>query len=259
MNEELLEIIKKFNGFHPDMLYDEIITLKKTSNFNDKEFVKFLVAYTLIMGSGITNPQQIREYWEKAEKMERSKVEKLNNSLNNISTHWIGMNIPHNTGDSETSEQVEGIKIYLSIDNNSLHQFANLFLISCLEYGYADFDFKINKEESSNRRDNVVIYSNDKNFGQYVKLIQEIIQNNPNIMFNKPHLLGIACDEHIYCGMDFDNGNISYTDQMCKTIFNALNNGKKPEEIIRIIENFKQKHQLSLMVLADMTSNSIKR
>ena len=50
MNEELLEIIKKFNGFHPDMLYDEIITLNKTSNFNDKEFVKFLVTYTLIMG-----------------------------------------------------------------------------------------------------------------------------------------------------------------------------------------------------------------
>jgi len=259
MNEELLEIIKKFNGFHPDMLYDEIITLNKPRNFNDKEFVKFLVTYTLIMGKSITNPQQIREYWRKAETMERIKVEKINNSLNGISPHWIGMNIPHNTGDSEKGEQVESIKIYLSIDNSSLHRFANLFIISCLEYGYADFDFKINKDESTNRRDNVVIYCNDKNFGQYVKLIQEIIQNNRDIIFNDPHLLGIPCDEHIYCGIDFDNGNISYTDQMCKTIFDALNNGIKPEDIIRIIETFKQKHQVSLIALTDMTSNNIKR
>jgi len=259
MSKELLDIIKKFNGFHPDMLYDEIITLNKTSNFNDKEFVKFLVTYTLIMGSSITNPQQIREYWRKAETMERIKVEKINNSLNGVSPHWIGMNIPRNTGDSEKSEQVESIKIYLSIDNSSLHCFANLFLIFCLECGYTDFDFKINKDESINRRDNVVIYCNDKNFGQYVKLIQEIIQNNPNIIFNKPHLLGIPCDENIYCGIDFNNGEVSYTDQMSKTIFDALNNGKDHEEIIRIIEKFKEKHRLSLMALADITSNNIKR
>ena len=147
MNEELLKIIKKFNGFHPDMLYDEIIILNKTSNFNDKEFVKFLVTYTLIMGRGITNSQQIRECWKKAETMERIKVEKINNSLNGISPHWIGMNIPHNTDDSDKNEQVESIKIYLSLDNSSLHHFANLFIISALEYGYTDFDFKINKDE----------------------------------------------------------------------------------------------------------------
>lgn len=259
MNEELLEIIKKFNGFHPDMLYDEIINLNKISNFNNKEFVKFFVIYSLIKGSGITDLQQIRAYWEKAEKMERSKVEKINNSLNGISKHWIEMNMQQNASNSDVSEQVEEIKIYLSIDNNSLHKFANLFIISCLEYGYTDFDFKINKDESLNRRDNVVIYCNDKNFGQYVKLIQEIIRSNPNIIFNDPHLLGIPCDEHIYCGIDFDNGNVSYTDQLCKTIVEALNNGKKPEDIIRIIETFKQQKQVSLMALADITSNNIKR
>ena len=191
--------------------------------------------------------------------MNRDKVEKLNNNLNNISPDWIGMTMPCDSSDSKNSEQVQSIKLYLSVDNSSLHHFANLFLISCLEYGYTDFDFKINKNESINRSDNVVIYCNDKNFGQYVKLLQEIIQNNPNIIFNKPHLLGIPCDEHIYCGMDFNNGKVSYTDQICKTIFDALNNGKNPEEIIRIIEKFKEKNQLSLMALTDMTSNNVKR
>lgn len=259
MNEELLEIVKNFNGFHPDMLYGEIIVLKKKSNFNDKEFVKFLIAYILIMGNNITNPQYIRDYWKKSEKMERSKVEKLNNSLNDISPYWIGMNFPHSSDDNKSDEQVDNIKIYLSVDNNSLHYFANLFLISCLEYGYTDFDFKINKDESLNRRDNVVIYCNAKNFGQYIKLIQEIVQNNPDIVFNKSHLLGIPYDENIYCGIDFDNGNVSYTVRMCNSIFDALNKGKKPEEIIRIIENFKEKHHLSLMTLTDMTSNRMKR
>ena len=46
---------------------------------------------------------------------------------------------------------------------------------------------------------------------------------------------------------------------MSKTIFDALNNGKDPEEIIRIIEKFKEKHRPSLMALADITSNNIKR
>lgn len=255
MKNELINKLTNFNGFSSDLLYDDLILLEKTSNFNEVEFNKFLIAYSLI-GNKIVSPQQITEYWSKLNKVDPSKINRLNNSLNDISPDWIGMSLPKENLDIQNpNEQTEYIKIYLSVDNNSLHQFANQFLLSCLEYGYSDFDFKINKNVNINRRDNVVVYCTDKNFGQYVNLIQEVIKNNPKIAFNQPHLLGIPYDEHIYCGIDFDNGKTSYTDKLCEGMFKALQNGKTPEEIVDSIDTFKMKHYPSIYAMADMTSN----
>jgi hypothetical protein len=253
MNEELLEIIKNFNGFHPDMLYDELVVLKRKSEFDNNEFRKFIILYTLIMGKNILDAKQVKTYLEKIKDVPQYKIERINNTLDDISSNWIGIDLSNN------GHKANLIKIYLSIDNSSLHHFTNLFLISCLEHGYTDFDFKINKRNSANRRDNVVIYCNDKNIGKYIKLIKKIIKDNPGIVFNNPHLLCISVDKHIYCGLDFDNGNISYTDKICKTIFDALNKGQTPEEIVTILDAFKIKHEPALIALINMPTNNDKR
>lgn len=255
MNEELLEIIQNFQGFNSNMLYNKMIVLKNESNFNEKELKKFLITYCLIFGENDINPQQIRYYCNLAEKLELSQVKKLNNSLDLISKGWIQIMLPQNNDNKNNGDQGENIKIYLSIDNNSLHCFANLFLILCLEYGYTDLKFKINKDESLNRRDNVVVYCNEKNFSQYVKLIQDIILNNPEIKFNSPHLLGIPYDKYIYCGIDSDDGKTSYTEEICNAIYNGLINRKKTEEIVRFIESFKEKQKRTLIAIANMASN----
>ena len=257
MKNELINKLTNFNGFSSDLLYDDLILLEKTSSFDEVEFTKFLIAYSLIV-NGIVSPQQITEYWSKLDRVDSSKINRLYNSLNGVSPYWIGISLPKENSDIQNpSEQTEYIKIYLSVDNNSLHQFANQFLLSCLKYGYSDFDFKINKNANINRRDNVVVYCTVKNFGQYVNLVQEVIENNPTIVFNQPHLLGIPYDEHIYCGIDFDNGKTSYTDKLCENMFKALQNGKTPEEIADSIDIFKIKHSASIYAITDtdMTSN----
>jgi len=251
MRNELLNKLKQFDGFCSDLLYDDLILLEKESNFDEIEFNKFLIAYSLI-GNRIASTQQITEYWRKLDRIDSSKINRLSNSLDSINPDWIGISLPKNNLNTQSSdEQSKYIKIYLSVDNNSLHQFANQFLLSCLEYGYSDFDFKINKKANVNRRDNVVIYCTDKNFRQYIDLVQEVIKNNPRIAFNQPHLLGIPYDEHVYYGIDFDDGKTSYTDKLCKIIFNALQSGNTPDEIVTYIDAFKLKLSSSICATAN--------
>lgn len=255
MKNELINKLKNFNGFTSDLLYDDLIILEKKSNFDEVELKKFLIAYSSIANK-IISKQQIMEYWKKVDQIHHDKTIKLYNSLNKINSYWIGVSLPKtNVNIQNQDETPDYIKIYLSIDNGSLHLFANQFLLSCLEYQYNDLDFKINKDENINRRDNVVIYCTDKNFGQYVKLVQEVIQNNPKISFNQPHLLGIPYDEHIYCGIDFHNDKTSYTGKLCKGIFEALQKGKSPEEIADSIDTFKFKNSSSIDAMINMDSN----
>lgn len=256
MNDELLQIIKKFNGFHSSMLYDEIINLNKTSNFDKNEFNKFFVLYTLIVGNKLTDLEQLNNFLGKMGAIKDETVENINNDLDKVNKSWIGISHPKK---EEIETEQDEIKIYLSVDNNSLHLFANNFLLTCLEHGCSDFDFKINKDESINRRDNVVIYCNGKNFGQYVKIVQEVIAKNNQIEFNNPHLLGIPCDEHIYCGIDFDDGKRSYTDEWCRTILEALNKGKTAEEIVSIIEYVKEQKRPSINNLINISKEPPKK
>ena len=258
MNKELVSILKNFNGFNSEMLYDDLIVIKKATNFNNLELTKFLVAYSLLSKS-IISSEQIIEYWSKLDRVDPNKITKLNNSLDNINPDWVGVIVPNSNSEKESSNsKTKSLKIYLSIDNNSLHLFANKFLLSCLDRDYTDFDFKINKNPNINRRDNVVIYCNEENFGKYVSLIQEIVQNNLEIKFNQPHLLGIPYDEHIRCGIDFDDGKTSYADKICESIFNGLQNGKTPEEIVRLIENFKEQKASAITSIVNMTNSNSK-
>lgn len=151
------------------------------------------------------------------------------------------------------------LKIYLSVDNSSMHRFAYLFILGCLEAGYLDFDFKINKKESINRRDNIVIYCNKKNVGRFIEVVEEIIRQHPEIEFNETHLLGIPYDEHICFGIDPPNGKVSYTENLCQAICKGLDSGISAEEIVKNIERFKEKHRTSLIELVSLTSNNKKK
>ena len=258
MNHELVNILKNFSGFNSEMLYDDLVILQDTTNFNELELTKFLVAYSLLTKK-VLSSAQIIEYWSKLNRVDSDKITKFNNSLDSINPDWIGVTIPNSNSENETSNnENKFIKIYLSIDNSTLHLFANQFLLCCLDRGYNDFDFKINKNPNVNRRDNVVIYCNEENFGKYLSLIQEVIQNNLKIKFNNPHLLGIPYDEYIRCGIDFGNGKTSYTDKICENMFKGLKNGKTPEELTRLIENFKDQKVPAIISIANKTNSNFK-
>ena len=243
--EELTKILKGFVGFHPDMLYHELIVLDKVkSRFNIDSQNQLMVILTLLT-QGTLDYCQYYDTLQNLHKAKPETLQKLKTSINKHYPDWIGISSPqHVYKPSET------VKIYLSIDNSSIHFFANQLFLTCLERGYSDFDFKINNNESTNRRDSVVIYCNKDNFGLYVGLVQELFAEYPHIKLNSPHLLGVPYDDKIYCGMDSDDGKNSYTDKLCQLMYSGLQKGKTAEEIAAVIESHKEKQISSFKMLA---------
>lgn len=238
--EELTKVLKGFIGFHPDMLYHELVVLDKVNSRFNKDSQNQLIVILTLLTQGTLDYRQYSDTLQNLHKAKPETLQKLKASINKYYPDWIGISSPQHV-----HKPSETVKIYLSIDNSSIHFFANQLFLTCLERGYYDFDFKINNNESTNRRDNVVIYCNKDNFGLYVGLIQELLAECPNIKLNSPHLLGVPYDDKIYCGMDSEDGKTSYTDKLCQLMYSGLQKGKTAEEIAAIIESHKDK-QMSL-------------
>lgn len=251
--DELKTILENFGGFTADMLYDDLIIIPdKDSDFNKSEYNKFIVAYSLLNTNGLT-ADLLRKYIASIGKVGEEKLERMKNNLLSNFPDWVGMSSPN----SDTSKN--HIKFYLSVDNSSLHAFGVNFLQECLDKGLQDFDFKINNNGKVNRRDNVVIYCNEDNIGSYYDAIKDTMSKNPGIKLNAPHLLGIRCNDYIYCGTDYENGQVSYTDNVCKMIFKSLNNQSSPDEIADRIEEFKDKKGPEIFALMDHCNRKNKR
>lgn len=250
MDNELLNILRGFNGYNTDMLYNDLIIIDKdNSDFTESEFNKFIIGWTLLHNGGLSYSTYVKSL-NKISNVDLNNFMKLRNGLRQQFPDWIGIESPETKNDNNV------LKIYLSVDNKDLHLFANQFMLCCLENGYNDYDFKINNNQRVNRRDNVVIYCNENNFGSYVSLVQSIIMDNPNIEFNSPHLLGIPFDDKIYCGIDFDDGKTSYTDRVCESIFKSLKNGKMLEEIVEEIKFMKTKYAVTINSLVEHTKKN---
>lgn len=245
MGKELKEILNNFFGFNSDMLYNQLILLDKSSQFNKDESSKFALLFALFK-LGQLNIEELNKILEHGSLLNPEKVNKITQTILSSYPDWIGF----------SSKEVSGnhmLKIYLSVDNSDLHMFINKFLKACLEHEYDDYDFKINNKESINRRDNIVIYCNESNFGKYIALIEKVLTDNPDIKFNQSHLLGIRYNDQILCALEPDDGNTSYTDQLCQWIFNALKRGFKVEDIVEKVTMKQLKMEPTIRLLAEQT------
>ena len=242
---ELESILKNFKGFTKDMLYDDLIIIpNKNSQFNKEEFKKFIISFSLINSNNI-NATNLKTYWNKLSRVSPDKLEKMKDNLTKYFKNWIQIETP------DSKNELRNIKLYLSIDNSCLHLFANKFLLASLNQDLKDISFKVNNNQDINRRDNVVIYCNSENIGFYLKIVQEVIKENPNLIFNSPHLLGIPYDNNIYFGVDYENGKVSYTDRLCQNIFEALKEGFSPEKIANLIDYKKEKLAPNIYALVE--------
>lgn len=245
MGKELKEILNNFFGFNSDMLYNQLILLDKSSQFNKDESSKFALLFALFK-LGQLNIEELNKILERGSLLNPEKVNKITQTILSSYPDWIGF----------SSKEVSGnhmLKIYLSVDNSDLHMFINKFLKACLEQEYDDYDFKINNKESINRRDNIVIYCNESNFGKYIALIEKVLTDNPDIKFNQSHLLGIRYNDQILCALEPDDGNTSYTDQLCQWIFNAVRRGLKVEDIVEKVTMKQLKMEPTIRLLAEQT------
>ena len=141
-------------------------------------------------------------------------------------------------------------KLYVSIDNKDLYQFACLMLTNCLKNGIRDFEFKVNNDESINRRDNVVIYFTKENLNKYLEVIEKIKVDYPEITINQSHMLGEELSNGVVIAKDYADGN-SFTEKVCQTIIKLRQSGLSSKAIADMLDEAITKHLEPIITLID--------
>ena len=126
-------------------------------------------------------------------------------------------------------------KLYVSVDNSYLYQFAFDMLTSCLKNGIYDYEFKVNNNYEINRTDNMVIYFTKDNLNKYLSIINDLKQKYPNFAINCSHILGKEISEGVAIAKDYKDGS-SFTEKICKTCLGLKKNGYSTEKIVELVE-----------------------
>jgi len=113
-------------------------------------------------------------------------------------------------------------RLYVNCSKSDLIQFAQLFTDKC-NMQQIPIYFKYSTNEST-RADQIVIYSNLDNLSDYVQILQEIAQENPEMRgrMGEPPLLTGRIDEWIGIGDEPTAENTSYSEIRANIIENVL-------------------------------------
>ena len=271
MNKKRIkDILDSFDGTEDD-LYDEINYINMKSNkFNvsDRNELVFRTMYLYHKERGLENirkdlnlpiviPNDIdyEQFLKYLEELKQHKASlELRPDVKNfydlimISSKYRLLNMTDPSWTKIYSSKLKGNeikeigKMYISVDNKDLYRFATLLLDKSLYYGLEDFEFKVNNDEGTTRRDNVVIYFTEENMGKYISLVNQIIAENPNIQLNEQNPLGYSIGKNICVGKDYKNGSESYTSKVCKTIVALKNIGINTTTIVDEVDNALGEH-----------------
>lgn len=91
---------------------------------------------------------------------------------------WTHIHSRYITGKKVVVPSIEH-RLYLNTASMDLHKMSKLLLTKCVKYNMP-FYFKISEYEC--RDDNIVIYSDTKHLTQYIKILEEIKKENPEIV-----------------------------------------------------------------------------
>lgn len=139
-------------------------------------------------------------------------------------------------------------KLYVSIDNAYLYQFACLLFTNCLKKGIYNYEFKVNNDQEINRTDNLVIYFTEDNLNSYLSIINELKQTYPEFNFNYSHILGKELSDGVAIAKDYKDGS-SFTEKICSTILELRKKGYDAETIVNSIEGSIDTHLESVTTL----------
>lgn len=153
------------------------------------------------------------------------------------------------------NELQEAGKIYVSIDNSYLYQFACLMLTNCLKKHLYDYEFKANNNSEINRTDNLVIYFTNENLNTYLDIIEELKQQYPHFRINCSHMLGKEISDGVVIAKDYKDGS-SFTEKVCKSILGLKEQGYDTETVVEAIDGSIDKHLESVVSL--ISNNEIR-
>lgn len=156
------------------------------------------------------------------------------------------------------NEVKEDGKLYISIDNSYLYQFACLMFTNCLKNHLYDYEFKANNDQEINRTDNLVIYFTNENLNIYLDIIEELKKQYPEFQINCSHMLGKEISNGVVIAKDYKDGS-SFTEKVCKTILELKKQGYDTETIVDSIDSSLDRHLENVVSLISNNENHYKR
>ena len=280
---KLKEILDNFKGDYTE-LYDEVTVVSHDMNQFDSDYYDEIVYVFLFMFNykyGIDKLSKngiIPRLFGKVESYDEFKLllnkykeidfhnDLLPNEFNLFDEIWRLAEVKLLNRDSWTKiyasaiterEVKEDGKLYVSVDNKDLYQFALKFFIRCLEKGIKDCEFKVNNDERVTRRDNVVIYFTKENLNLYLEAIREIIQEIPDIKINEGHLLGYEIEPGIAMARDYKDGN-SYTEKFCKAMIVLKEKRVPNQQLVELLEQSSSKYLGDLIAMVNPGAPTLK-
>lgn len=256
-------------------IYDKVnVIKKKKSNFNIESYneIVYLQMYIYHLKNGINTlskngnipeliPKRISYEQFKIELEKYKNIEYKNEVISEIKNlfqeiirlanfklldkgYWTKI-----YSSSTSYEEVkETGKLYVSIDNAYLYQFACLLFTNCLKNGIYNYEFKVNNDQEINRTDNLVIYFTEDNLNSYLSIINELKQTYPEFNFNYSHILGKELSDGVTIAKDYKDGS-SFTEKICSTILELRKKGYDAETIVNSIEGSIDTHLESVTTL----------
>lgn len=256
-------------------IYDKVnVIKKKKSNFNIESYneIVYLQMYIYHLKNGINTlskngnipeliPKRISYEQFKIELEKYKNIEYKNEVISEIKNlfqeiirlanfklldkgYWTKI-----YSSSTSYEEVkETGKLYVSIDNAYLYQFACLLFTNCLKNGIYNYEFKVNNDQGINRTDNLVIYFTEDNLNSYLSIINELKQTYPEFNFNYSHILGKELSDGVAIAKDYKDGS-SFTEKICSTILELRKKGYDAETIVNSIEGSIDTHLESVTTL----------
>ncbi len=256
-------------------IYDKVnVIKKKKSNFNIESYneIVYLQMYIYNLKNGINTlskngnipeliPKRISYEQFKIELEKYKNIEYKNEVISEIKNlfqeiirlanfklldkgYWTKI-----YSSSTSYEEVkETGKLYVSIDNAYLYQFACLLFTNCLKNGIYNYEFKVNNDQEINRTDNLVIYFTEDNLNSYLSIINELKQTYPEFNFNYSHILGKELSDGVAIAKDYKDGS-SFTEKICSTILELRKKGYDAETIVNSIEGSIDTHLESVTTL----------
>ena len=256
-------------------IYDKVnVIKKKKSNFNIESYneIVYLQMYIYHLKNGINTlskngnipeliPKRISYEQFKIELEKYKNIEYKNEVISEIKNlfqeiirlanfklldkgYWTTI-----YSSSTSYEEVkETGKLYVSIDNAYLYQFACLLFTNCLKNGIYNYEFKVNNDQEINRTDNLVIYFTEDNLNSYLSIINELKQTYPEFNFNYSHILGKELSDGVAIAKDYKDGS-SFTEKICSTILELRKKGYDAETIVNSIEGSIDTHLESVTTL----------
>lgn len=242
-------------------IFSKVLSLMKSAKEKFEEIEKLELhasTYTIkaLKSKGDDRYKQLEEQREKADEL-KSKITDVDKYYQQlylkcykafVKDKVMGFHVnPQNLGKSDGEKEKSDIKFYINVGQDT-YKFASLFKKMCEERGINYYFKVVNPEEGDhNRCDKMCIYSTLEHAETFMKILNELKHENPQMSFRKPPVLAASLDDWLGIGTDgkdFDGSKKSSNQLGAIIIEKAIKKLFKDVDRSKLMEHLSQQPQM---------------